>query len=67
MESKRRSFTKSLTWRVFALLITIFISFAILRSWETSLIIAVASNFLKTVFYYIHERLWARISWGRKE
>ncbi|NWF86545.1 DUF2061 domain-containing protein [Candidatus Bathyarchaeota archaeon] len=65
MDSKIRSIIKSLTRRAFALLITVIISFAILDNWETSLLIGVASNLLKTIFYYVHEKVWNRIRWGR--
>jgi uncharacterized membrane protein len=65
MDSKRRSIIKAITWRILALLITILVSFAILGSWSVSIAIGIVSNFLKTLLYYIHERLWERTSWGR--
>jgi adenylylsulfate kinase len=65
MDSKRRSIIKAITWRIFALLITIIVSFAILGSWSVSIAIGISSNLLKTLFYYIHERLWERTNWGK--
>jgi adenylylsulfate kinase len=65
MDSKRRSIVKAITWRIFALLITIIVSFAILGSWSVSIAIGISSNLLKTMFYYIHERLWERTNWGK--
>ncbi|MFB0513940.1 MAG: DUF2061 domain-containing protein [Candidatus Bathyarchaeia archaeon] len=65
MDSKRRSIIKAITWRIFALLITIIVSFAILGSWSVSIAIGILSNLLKTLFYYIHERLWERTNWGK--
>ena len=65
MDSKRRSIIKAITWRIFALLITIIVSFAILGSWSVSIAIGISSNLLKTMFYYIHERLWERTNWGK--
>ncbi len=65
MDSKLRSITKAITWRILALLITTIVSFAILGCWVTSISIAVLSNILKTVLYYIHERLWERNKWGK--
>ncbi|MFQ5711718.1 MAG: hypothetical protein ACE5GD_08060 [Candidatus Geothermarchaeales archaeon] len=32
-------------------------------SWR---VVAIALNAVKTVFFYIHKRLWDRTSWGRK-
>jgi uncharacterized membrane protein len=65
MDSKRRSIIKSISWRIIALFITIFVSFAILGSWSVSAAIGISSNLLKTLFYYIHERLWEKTSWER--
>jgi len=65
MDSRRRSIIKAITWRIFALLITIIVSFAILGSWSVSIAIGILSNLLKTLFYYIHERLWERTNWGK--
>jgi adenylylsulfate kinase len=65
MDSRRRSIIKTITWRIFALLITTIVSFAILGSWSVSIAIAILSNFLKTLFYYIHERLWEKTNWGK--
>jgi len=65
-DSRMRSLVKASTWRMIALLITFVISFVILKSWSESIAIAITSNFLKSLFYYVHERLWERTSWGRK-
>ena len=65
MDSRRRSIIKTITWRIFAILITIIVSFAILGSWSVSIAIGILSNLLKTLFYYVHERLWERINWGK--
>lgn len=64
MDSRKRSLVKALTWRVFALIITIGVSFAFLGTWSTSIAIGLASNSLKTVGYYIHERVWEKSRWG---
>lgn len=66
MDYRRRSITKALTWRIIALIITIMISYAFLGNWSTSIIIGLVSNFVKTLGYYVHERLWERTNWGRK-
>ncbi len=65
MDSRRRSIIKTITWRILALLITITVSFAILGSWSVSIAIGILSNLLKTLFYYMHERLWEITNWGK--
>ncbi len=64
MDRPRRLFIKSITWRVLATVITVVTSFVFLGSWETSLSIGIAVNLIKILFYYIHERVWAKIKWG---
>ena len=51
-----RSVVKALVYRVIAILIT----YAILRSWGTTMLI----HTIVTIAYVINERIWARIPWG---
>jgi uncharacterized membrane protein len=63
---KSRSFLKSLTWRVVAL-ITTFISIYIVSgkltvAWMGTLL----TNCINFILYYVHERAWNKTSWGRE-
>ena len=62
--SKKRSFTKALSWRFFASLDTFLISYIITGklSWAGS--ITLLEIITKTVLYYLHERRWNKINWG---
>ena len=62
--SKKRSFTKALSWRFFASLDTFLISYIITGklSWAGS--ITLLEIITKTVLYYLHERGWNKINWG---
>ena len=62
--SKKRSFTKALSWRFFASLDTFLISYIITGklSWAGS--ITLLEIITKTVLYYLHERGWNKIIWG---
>ena len=63
LETKKRSIVKSLTWRVLALS----------NSWFILTIISDQSNFMKALtmniiafgLYYLFERLWNKIKYGR--
>jgi uncharacterized membrane protein len=64
--NKKRSLTKSLTWRTVAL-ITTFISIYIVSgeikvAWVGTLL----TNSINFILYYAHERAWNRTSWGRE-
>ena len=64
--SRKRSLLKSITWRVIASLDTFIIAWFITGklSWAGS--IASLEILTKTFLYYFHERLWARVKWGKR-
>ncbi|GAB4509941.1 MAG: hypothetical protein Tsb0020_26750 [Haliangiales bacterium] len=67
MESKKRSLAKTLSWRLIATLITMGVAFAV--SGEVSFAAAIAGldTTIKFGAYFIHERLWLRLRFGRYE
>jgi uncharacterized membrane protein len=65
MVSKRRSLAKSLTWRVIAVVSTLLIGYAMTGSWAFALSLTVVSNLINFVLYYIHERVWLGVYWGK--
>jgi uncharacterized membrane protein len=65
MISKKRSLAKSLTWRVIAIVSTLLIGYAMTGSWAFALSLTVVSNLINFVLYYIHERVWLGVRWGR--
>lgn len=60
-----RSVTKGISWRFFGTLDTIFISFIISGNPLASIKIGFTEVLTKIIFFYFHERLWAKIKWGR--
>ncbi len=67
MESRKRSVVKSLIWRVIATTVTILLAYVWFREWGSSISLGRAANAIKTVLYYLHERLWDRVEFGRKK
>ena len=63
---KRTSLIKALTWRVFASLDTTLLAFIVTGDILAAVSIGGVEVFTKLFFYYIHERLWTRVSWGRR-
>ncbi len=57
METHKRSIVKSITWRAIATLIA---------AYWVGFEIAILMNIVQTIAYYIHERLWVHINWGRQ-
>ncbi len=66
-EKHYRSIVKALSWRVTGTLDTVLISFLISGQWRVAISIGVVELFTKITLYYIHERVWNKISLGRVE
>ncbi len=66
-DSRRRSITKTITWRITASLDTFLLSFLITGSFEIALAIGATEVLTKLLLYYFHERIWNTVNWGRTE
>jgi len=66
-DKKRRTIVKTLTWRVIATLVTIEALYLISDDIWISIVVGLAINFIKSILYFVHERLWEHIGWGRKK
>lgn len=60
-EGHLRSFIKALSWRFFATLTTIIISFMITGNAKFAITIGSIEVFAKIFLFYLHERLWANL------
>jgi len=63
-ETRIRSVTKSISWRVIASLATIILVFTFTRNWVISVEVGFLEVVLKIVLYYLHERVWNGMKWG---
>ncbi len=64
-DSQARSVVKTLTWRVTGSGATFLISWLISGSWTVAGSIAVIQLVANTILYYMHERAWNTVAWGR--
>ncbi len=66
MESKRRSLAKAFSWRACALLITAAVGYVLSRgSIEFAIMLGVVDSLIKILVYYLHERVWINVGYGR--
>lgn len=65
MDTKKRSWVKSITWRVLGIILLGLISYAITHDWKQMTVITVLFHSIRLILYYYHERMWERISWGK--
>lgn len=60
-----RSFYKAVSWRITGSLDTILLSWIFTQNMSIALAIGLTEVITKMVLYYTHERVWARIGFGR--
>ena len=65
-EHWRRSLTKALTYRAIILVMDFTSIYLLTGKIETALGFMLVSNVYTSIAYYVHERIWDRIKWGKK-
>lgn len=64
--TKSRSFAKALSYRIWGTLTSFIVAYIITGNATLSGAIAFWETIVKIFVYYIHERGWNLIGWGRK-
>ncbi len=64
-DSRIRSFIKGISWRAIASLTTMSIVYILTGDIDIVMAAGVIDVAAKLTFYYIHERAWGRVAWGR--
>lgn len=65
-EHRRRSIIKAITYRFVSIIFDTIIAYTVTQSAEKTLIFIVVSNTVSIIMYFVHERAWNRIPWGRR-
>lgn len=66
IETNARSVAKTISWRITGSSATFLISYAVLGNVAISGTIAIIQLTFNTLLYFVHERIWNKISWGKK-
>ncbi len=66
-EKSYRSLIKSITWRITGSLDTTIISYLLTGDIKVAISIGGIEIFTKIILYYIHERLWNKINFGKEK
>lgn len=64
-DSPQRSILKALSWRVVATITTMVIIYLVSGSLDWALVGGAFDVIIKLILYYLHERLWTNIQWGK--
>jgi len=65
MNSKTRSLAKTVTYRLISSAIGFLVVWMISDSVKTGAMFSVAELVYKPLQYYVHERLWQHVKWGK--
>ena len=66
MDSPARSIAKAVTWQLLGFAVMMGITFALTGSLMTGGAVALGGAVVGSFTYVVHERIWARIRWGRR-
>jgi len=64
-EKHYRSFAKAVSWRLTGSMDTLIITFLITGKLKWAFYISGVELFTKIFLYYVHERIWHKITWGK--
>ena len=67
MESHFRSIAKAITWRTGGTVVTFAIAWILTQKLELAVQIGVLDTVVKIGAFYAHERIWNRLSFGKKK
>ncbi len=67
METHKRSIAKALSWRVIAVIITTMTAYLFTKDTSVALGVGAVDSLVKLASYYGHERLWMRLSFGKRQ
>ena len=65
-DSHRRSLAKALAYKLVSIALLAGLSWLFTRDLVQMSLITVTYEVIAVIGYYIHERLWERIRWGKK-
>jgi len=67
MSTIQRSLLKTITWRIIGSIDTMIITYFITGNWKFGLAVGGIEVVSKMILYYLHERVWQRIKWGKND
>lgn len=66
METHKRTIVRMISYRITALLLTIPVTYWLTGDWTKAFEGSVLIHLILSLDYYIHERIWLKIKWGKE-
>ncbi len=67
IEEKKRSLIKAVSWRTTGTIDTMVVSFIVTGNPTAAVSIGLVEVVTKIALYYVHERAWNKINFGKKQ
>jgi uncharacterized membrane protein len=67
MERPIRTFAKAITWQIAGMIAMVAIGYAFTGSFAAGGGIALVSSVTGFLSYFLHERIWSSVNWGRRQ
>jgi len=64
-ESVYRSITKAVTFRILIIILDFIVIYLFTKRIDLTVGVIIVSNFSSTIAYFVHERIWNRVHWGK--
>ncbi len=64
-DNQKRTILKTISFRIVASLLTVIIVYIFTKELIISFGVGIVEAISKMIFYYIHERIWDKINWGK--
>jgi adenylylsulfate kinase len=65
MDTHRRSFLKTISWRVVATIVTCIVAYIVTSRVDFAITVGLGDSLVKFFTYYLHERMWSKIRFGQ--
>jgi uncharacterized membrane protein len=65
-EHSKRSLLKAVTFRIIIICSDSIIIYTITHRFDIAFTVILFSNLASTILYFIHERIWNKIHWGKE-
>jgi|10_taG_2_1085330.scaffolds.fasta_scaffold08089_5 adenylylsulfate kinase len=65
IDTTRRIFAKTASWKLLGFITIMILSYAVTASLQEATLVAIAYHTMMFMLYFVHEKAWSRIKWGR--
>ena len=65
IDTKKRSILKAVTWRLFAIVLLMAVTYFVTRDMKSVTYVTLAYHLIQVGMFFLHERMWQKIYWGK--